>query len=188
MIVISGRPIKQARFLQHDDGIWFGDDPRMCHQSEKHDEISWASCFCDRCLDHLEDKVKHNCFPRRYRTESVPNPYLKDELRYWTVRSRVEEAPYIILRPDPKYPWLCRAGGLRRECTTVICAYHARGKIEDWHEVGGHDEIERLREIQRQAFNERIRPGLERDEVEDDAASSQSGETLTEAGNGRGPL
>jgi len=148
-IVISGVPTKQVRLREHDEGPMFGDDPRMCHRDEKHEEISWVSCFCNACLDHLEDKTKHNWFPRRYRNQPVPNPYLKEELRYWTTRSRIGEAPYVILRPDPKYPWLCRMGGLRRECTTIICAYHARGKIEDWHEVGGHDEIERLRQIQR---------------------------------------
>ena len=111
-IVISGVPTKQVRLREHNKGPMFGDDPRICHRDEKHEEISWVSCFCNACLDHLEDKTKHNWFPRRYRNQPVPNPYLKEELRYWTTRSRIGEAPYVILRPDPKYPWLCRMGGL----------------------------------------------------------------------------
>jgi hypothetical protein len=121
------------------------------------------------------------------------NPYLKNELKYWATRSVVREGPYIILRPDPKYPKHCRWGGTRRECTTVICAYHARGKIEDWHEVGGHDELERLRQMQRQAYHETLGQELidVRDEIQEgfsDIASTHSEETLTNAGNDQGPL
>jgi hypothetical protein len=192
-IIISGVQIKEVQLQEHTTRTWFGDDPRMCHESPRHDEISWASCFCNPCLTHLEDKVRNHWFPRRYQERPVMNPYLKNELKYWATRSVVREGPYIILRPDPKYPKHCRWGGTRRECTTVICAYHARGKIEDWHEVGGHDELERLRQMQRQAYHETLGQELidVRDEIQEgfsDIASTHSEETLTNAGNDQGPL
>jgi len=101
-----------------------------------HHEISWMSCYKDKCMQHFANKAQHRMFPRRdnKRKEYVRLAHLTNYFEV-TRRTKVEGYLQVELRRDHRYPRDCRIDPARPiyDCRNEVCVIHQPAKARAWH-------------------------------------------------------
>ena len=100
--------------------------------NQLHEDISWASCICDSCLQHIPEKIQHNFFPRRYQTNPIPDPYEDEELEYWDIVDRDPNGLWAEMRLHKNCPRGCVTDEIAwQDCAHLECKIHLRYKLAD---------------------------------------------------------
>jgi hypothetical protein len=109
-----------------------GDASALDPRSKDHEDISWFSCRCDTCEEHLADKKHYGYFPPRGGSVH-PKVYQDHSERYWWEVKYGEDRRGRILTLRPTVPKQCRHHGSRlANCDSVECAVHMEDKAVAW--------------------------------------------------------
>ncbi|RSL39214.1 hypothetical protein CEP54_016353 [Fusarium duplospermum] len=132
-LVVSAEGERNAREMQPTPPFNNDDHAQARPGHPEHQDMSWINCIYHDCEEHLEEKQRHDTFPRRIHGKPVQNPYQALDTEPY-VRIRRIGQNTILLRHEIK-PEECRNTHPREieHCPSARCVKHAYSKITTFH-------------------------------------------------------